>query len=396
MLWTTTDNILSFTALAPKSFYYAPIPMLLLDREGIVLEINCALRELAKADTHACKGQHFNFWVEQMQTHLEGRLVSSTSIMHQILQPAGRKSYRLDLENLVHFEETCPYQTPDFGQARLRINETPLLDTSSGAIQGLLLSFEIIDIEHRSQYREALRNRIRHELLWEIYAASYDQVLLELPFYREVLQRHIAAMNQASIMNVLDVGAGTGNVAIQLLRENKTITAVDTSNAMLNKFYSKIDATVISRFTIIEDTAERLPHLPDACFDGITVLLAFFDMLNPFAALEEAIRLLKSGGTLIVTEPKACFDVKALMTFAENHLRENGLMERLAEDWTRIQTVAPHINQKIQEVQTLQNVSQAPWQAETLYAILSQRGFAALTFDDSHLGNCATITGIKP
>ena len=396
MLWTKTDNMLSVNALAPKSFFYAPIPMLLLDREGIIIEVNCALRELAKADIHACKGRRFDFLEEQMRTHLEDRLTSASSTLHRLSTPAGKASYRLDLEDLSNPEETRHYQTPDFGRAQLRISETPLLDTSSGAIQGLLLSLEIIEIERPSQYREALRNRIRHELMWEIYAASYDQVLLELPFYREVLQRHFAAMNQASIMNILDVGAGTGNVAIRLLRENKIITAVDTSNAMLNKFYSKIDDTIVSGFTIIEDTAERLPHLPDACFDGITVLLAFFDMLDPFAALEEAIRLLKPGGTLIVTEPKACFNVAALMTFAESHLRENNLMERLAEDWTRIQTVAPHINQKIQEVQTLQNVSQAPWHAETLHAILAQRGFTALTFEDSHLGNCATISGIKP
>lgn len=396
MLWTKTDKPLSMKALAPKSFFYAPIPMLLLDREGLIIEVNCALRELAKADIHACKGQRFNYLKAQISTHLEGRLISSASLIHQLVAPPGKGSYHLDLEDLGHPEESCRYQTPDFGQAQLRVSETPLLDTSSGAIQGLLLSLEIIEIERRSQYREALRHRIRHELMWEIYAASYDQVLLELPFYQEVLQRHIAAMNQASIMNILDVGAGTGNVAIQLLRENKIITAVDTSNAMLNKCYSKIDDTIVSRFTIIEDTAERLPHLPDACFDGITVLLAFFDMRNPFAALEEAIRLLKPGGTLIVTEPKACFNVTALMTFAENHLRENNLMGRLAEDWTRIQTVAPHINQKIQEVQTLQNVSQAPWHAETLHAILAQRGFTALTFEDAHLGNCATITGIKP
>ena len=99
---------------------------------------------------------------------------------------------------------------------------------------------------------------------------------------------------------------------------------------------------------------------------------------------------------MIVTELKECFNVAALMVFAENPLRESNLMERLAEDWTRIQTVAPHINQKIQEARTLQNVSQAPWHAETLHAIPAQRGFAALTLEDSHLGNRATISGIKP
>ena len=149
MRWTKTDNMLAVNALAPKSFTYAPIPMLLLNRDGIVLEINCALRELAKADIHACKGQRFNYLEGQMLTHLEGRLISSASTIHQLLAPPGKGADHLDLENLGNPEETCRYQTPDFGRAQLRVNEIPLLDTSSGAIQGMLLSFEILDIERR-------------------------------------------------------------------------------------------------------------------------------------------------------------------------------------------------------------------------------------------------------
>ena len=101
--------------------------------------------------------------------------------------------------------------------------------------------------------------------MWQIYAASSDRVLLELPFYQEVVHRHISAMNVATTTNILDIGAGTDNVAIQLQREDKIISAVATSKAMLKTFYRKIDDTITSSFTIIEDTAEGLPHLPDAC-----------------------------------------------------------------------------------------------------------------------------------
>ena len=203
-------------------------------------------------------------------------------------------------------------------------------------------------------------------------------------------------MNSATIMDVLDIGAGTGNVSIELLKANKNITAVDTSLAMLKQFYRKIDETMVKNLTIIEDTAERLPHLFSNSFDGVTVLLAFFDMLNPFAALDEAIRLLKPGGTLIVTEPKACFNVTELMAHAEEYLHKQDLMNRLEEDWQRIQTVAPHINKKIQDAQSSDKTTLQPWHAEALHEILTERGFVDLSFEDSHLGNCATIKCFKP
>lgn len=329
MLWIKTDKQQSAHDLAPKSFFYSPAPMLLLNRDCIVLEVNCALRELTKTDPAVCKGRSYEHLVMQIGANLQGSLISHSSIIAKHLLRSGEGFSGFKLEDLSINEEICIYNTPEFGAAKLRTTETPLIDVSTGDIQGALLSMEILEIEHRSQYQDALRKRFTHELMWEIYAASYDRILLELPFYQEVLKRHISAMSSSAIKHILDIGAGTGNVSVQLLQKDKIITAVDTSNAMLKKFYSKLDEVVVTNLTIIEDTAERLPHLEKGCFDGITVLLAFFDMQDPFSALEEAIRLLKSGGTLIVTEPKACFNVTELMAFAERHLREKGLMERL-------------------------------------------------------------------
>ena len=100
---------------------------------------------------------------------------------------------------------------------------------------------------------------------------------------------------------------------------------------------------------------------------------------------------------MIITEPKRCFNVSMLMNYADQHLREKGLIEELQEDWNRIQSVAPHINQKIREVQSsiVAEIPKTPWHAEAVYEFLGVNGFRNLTFEDSHLGNCATITGIK-
>lgn len=242
-----------------------------------------------------------------------------------------------------------------------------------------------------SSYRnKAFSTQISRKLL-------YDHILSELPFYQEVVERHYTAMKPAHIRTVLDVGAGTGIPTLRLLDLGKHVTAVDISRAMLQKLYSKLDAGHAMRLTVIEDTAESLPHLPDASFDGVSVLLAFFDMHDPWSALGETQRLLKPGGTLIVTEPRACFNVDQLMTAAEESLRAKGLLEKLAADWKRIQSVAPLIRDTIRDSQarTTGTSLEQNWHAEAILEIMRRDEFSNLTFCESHLGNCATITGKK-
>jgi hypothetical protein len=101
---------------------------------------------------------------------------------------------------------------------------------------------------------------------------------------------------------------------------------------------------------------------------------------------------------LIVTEPRACFDVDQLMAAAEESLRAKGLLESLAGDWQRIQTVAPLIRDAVLSSQTRAPASplNQVWHAEAIMEILGHDGFFNLTFRESHLGNCATIQGEKP
>jgi len=107
---------------------------------------------------------------------------------------------------------------------------------------------------------------------------------------------------------------------------------------------------------------------------------------------------LKPGGILVVTEPRACFDLDQLMTFAEESLRAKGPLPGLAADWQRIQTVAPLIRDTVRDSQsrTPAGSSGGSWHAEAILDIMRRDGFSSVTFRESHLGNCATITAKNP
>lgn len=389
--------------LAAKAFFYGRTPALLLDAAGTVVDVNAAARELFGLDVAGCKGQPAGYLVDRLRPRVAGPVLppdglAATRWLNAAAAAAGADWDRvLDTRDLRTAVASCRYQSERFGAVGLRVTEVPCVHTASGLCTGSAVGLEVEDLADPAGFRAALDRRLGHEVMWEVYAASYDRILPEMPFYQEVLQRHCAVLAPPSLETVLDVGAGTGLVTAWLLHAGKRVTAVDVSRAMLQRLYARVPGADADRLTVIEDTAERLPHLADASFDAVNVLLAFFDMDDPAAALAEALRLLRPGGMLAVTEPRACFDVAALMAAGEASLQERGVFGRLADDWRRIQTVAPLVRDAVKGSRRAAAVlPPGGWHAEAVLEILRRGGFTGLTFRESHLGNCATITGVKP
>ena len=291
----------------------------------------------------------------------------------------------------------CTYDSEYFGKVPLRGTLLPRIDANTGNCIGWIISLGLLEPNVTLRLNNNIDRRLSREVMWEVYAVSYDRILSRLSFYQEVVTRHCDAMSNPEIHTVLDIGAGTGIPTIRMLDLNKEVTAVEINQAMSNRLASKLKDRHRQSFKLILDTAEALPSLMDRTFDGVNVLLAMFSMSNPFAALDEAIRLLKVGGTIAITEPRACFDVEDLMSAAEQSLRSSGKMQGVEADWQRIQVVAPLIQETIKDVEAKADTTQSgrPWNAETIEQILRDSRFADVSFRPSHNGNCATITGRK-
>src|SRR5262245_62216899 len=116
------------------------------------------------------------------------------------------------------------------------------------------------------------------EQVWVSYAESYDDILPILPFYQEAVRRHVEALTGAGIRRVIDVGAGTGNVAVPLASRGVEVTALDISGAMLDRLRGKVKTGLPGRIEIVEQDAHLLNRWPEAAFDGANVLLALFAM----------------------------------------------------------------------------------------------------------------------
>jgi ubiquinone/menaquinone biosynthesis C-methylase UbiE len=220
---------------------------------------------------------------------------------------------------------------------------------------------------------------------WALYARSYDRVLPRLPFYQEALRRHTTAMCRGGIRDVIDIGAGTGNVSLPLLQRGLRVTAVDQSPDMLARLRAKLTPGD-NELKLLERDASDLSELEDASFDGATILLVFYDMSHPREALDEVVRVLRPGGSFVATETKDEFQLQPLLDFVDGFLKAEGLMQELREDWERVSQANRVLDPGARESRlTIEEIRQR----------LLRFAFRIDKLQDSHLGQCATVWATK-
>lgn len=119
--------------------------------------------------------------------------------------------------------------------------------------------------------------------------------------YNQVLDAVVAAAKVASGMRVLDVGAGTGNLALRCLQRGAAVVGLDPSEPMLAKARRKTPPDATAEFIQVQQPFLRAP-LPDASFDAVVSTYAYHHVpsrLKP-AAVREAFRVIKPGGMWVV------------------------------------------------------------------------------------------------
>ena len=103
-------------------------------------------------------------------------------------------------------------------------------------------------------------------------------------------------------LRILDVGTGTGFLALLLAEMGYNVTGIDISRSMLEKSRQNADKMRLS-VDFMHGDAEKLPF-EDETFDIVVNRNLLWTMPHPMAAVDEWSCVVKSGGRLVLIDGK--------------------------------------------------------------------------------------------
>ena len=142
------------------------------------------------------------------------------------------------------------------------------------------------------------------------YASVYEQLQ---PFFTSDSMREAGldlAGVRGNVLDVLDVGAGTGTLSMQMVMrgiEPRKLTLLDQSDSMLKRARAK-HALSLSTF-VLADATHSLP-LPSESRDRVVSSGVLYYFPDPVGALREQMRICRPGGIVLAMgslQPKPRF-----------------------------------------------------------------------------------------
>ncbi|MDD5422379.1 MAG: class I SAM-dependent methyltransferase [Candidatus Omnitrophica bacterium] len=151
--------------------------------------------------------------------------------------------------------------------------------------------------------------------MFSIYDSDYfDEITLSVPGYREVTDRLYQNIEKKPYCTVLDIGTGTGEIALKLAGSVFRVVAVDNSKDMLRKICGKTMRKSINNIRIIErDITDRAflwpntdPVLLDCMFTSVVCCFVLHHLRDRWKkiVLEQLRKSLKPGGKIIIADMK--------------------------------------------------------------------------------------------
>ncbi|MDT8280260.1 MAG: metalloregulator ArsR/SmtB family transcription factor [Erythrobacter sp.] len=117
----------------------------------------------------------------------------------------------------------------------------------------------------------------------------------------EVEQALFAALADAPLGAVLDIGTGTGRMAELFAGQAERIVALDKNLEMLRVARAKLQHLPAAQIEMVQGDFADLPHT-DASFDTVLLHQVLHFATDPAPALAEAARVLRGGGRIAIVD----------------------------------------------------------------------------------------------
>ncbi|TVR96112.1 MAG: methyltransferase domain-containing protein [Rhodospirillales bacterium] len=125
-----------------------------------------------------------------------------------------------------------------------------------------------------------------------------------LAFFKRYKQQTFALMGAGPGRHLADIGCGAGDDArllAGLVGPEGRVTGFDVSTTMIEQARERHSDPGV-QLSFVQAPADRLP-VDDDSFDGVRTDRLYVHLSDPAAALREAVRTVKPGGRVVVSEP---------------------------------------------------------------------------------------------
>jgi ubiquinone/menaquinone biosynthesis C-methylase UbiE len=158
---------------------------------------------------------------------------------------------------------------------------------------------------------------------WEKYFEVYDVLNLVIP-YQELLRNIADELEIKNGERILEAGAGTGNLAIEIKKRGGMPVALDNIQEALNIYKKKDPAAII----VLADLTEKLPFV-DNEFDKICSNNTIYAVPRKYREqiMKEFYRVLKPGGKIVIANIHKEFKpIKIYLAHIKQDIKKTGLL----------------------------------------------------------------------
>jgi len=133
-----------------------------------------------------------------------------------------------------------------------------------------------------------------------------------LPNEEALVQELCRRLKQRGARRILDVGCGTGKLALfiaEMLREQKegcVVVGIDTDTTKVKKARERALSMREGRVVRFEVQSATQTRFKDGSFDAVVSLKALHEISDAYAALREAFRVLRAGGSIFLIDWVRC------------------------------------------------------------------------------------------
>ena len=129
------------------------------------------------------------------------------------------------------------------------------------------------------------------------WAPVYDQVYTKL--LGDAHQRTASAVSEDAV-DILEIGVGTG-LMLPFYSADKRIVGIDLSRAMLKRAAARVRKRRLDHVRLLAAMDACNLAFADESFDAVAIPFVLTLVPNPERALDEALRVLKPGGQIVIT-----------------------------------------------------------------------------------------------